>query len=120
MVKITYRPWNEIIIHAYIQYELDDLLKHRSMGVSPGGLTRNLLWVDGMVFYIRLMPSTESVINEQLEGKVHWSSITFALMPEFKSLITIEGKIRIPIINVSENPSFKAAAEWIRKEVIAS
>ena len=118
MVKITYSPWNEIIVHEYIQYELDDLLKHRSMGVSTGGLARNLLWVDGIVFYLRLMLGTEPVINEQLEGKVHWSSITFALMPEFKSLITIEGKIRIPIINVSENPNFKAAAEWLRKEVI--
>ena len=118
MVKITYRPWNEIIVHEYIRYELDDLLKLRSMGVSPGGLGSRLLWIDGIALDIRLMLGTESVIKEQFEGKVHWSSITFALMPEFKSVITVEGNIRIPIINVSDNPNFIAAAEWLRKEII--
>ena len=48
------------------------------------------------------MPPTDSVAKEMLENKVHWSSVEWAIMPEYKQVIMItEINARIPIINVS-------------------
>ena len=38
MVKVTFNPWEEVIIHESIYYSLPDLVKLCSIGVGPGGL----------------------------------------------------------------------------------
>jgi len=102
MVKVTFKPWEEVIIHEVIHYSLEDLIKISSLGVQPGGLTAPLRWAEGVVFRSAGMPPTEDVIKENLQGKVHWSSVTWALMPEYKNVILIKDiNAKIPIINVS-------------------
>ena len=116
MVKITYTPWKEIVIHEITERELDDLLKLRCIGVAPGGLAKPLLWIDGLVLDRLGMRETESVIEEKLEGKLHWSSLTFASMPKYQTLVTVrEGNIRIPIINVSTNLFFQSVVKWLKE-----
>jgi len=65
--------------------------------------------------HIAIRP-TDDVIKEQIQGKIHWSNFTFAFMPKHQQIITIpEGKIRIPILDLSDNAVFKDMAEWIKK-----
>jgi len=44
MVKITYTPWKEIIIHEAIEFSFEEFIKIRSIGVPTGGLGASLLW----------------------------------------------------------------------------
>jgi hypothetical protein len=102
MVKVTIKPWEEVIIHESIQHVLEDFIKICGVGVQPGGLAPPLLWAEGIVFRSGPMPSTDSITKEMLENKVHWVSVEWAIMPKYQQVIMInEINARIPIINVS-------------------
>jgi len=117
MVRITYKPWDEIIIHETIEHSLDDLIKLLSVGAPPGSLGHALLWANGIAFTHEGMPMTADVSREQLLGRVHWSNVRFAPMSEYKDFLLIkETNVRIPIIDVSNNPILKIAAEWMSQQ----
>lgn len=104
MVKITFRPWEEVVVHEEIRYSYDDLIKLNSLGVQPGGLAPPLSWAEGVIFQAQAMPPTDEIVREQLQGKVHWNVVKWALMPEFKNVIPIPDiSAKIPIIDVSAN-----------------
>jgi len=102
LVKVTFKPWEEVVIHEAIHYSLEDLIKLSSTGVQPGGLAPSLRWAEGVVFRAQGMPPTDEVVRENLQGKVHWSSVEWALMPEYQNVILIKDiNAKIPIINVT-------------------
>jgi hypothetical protein len=115
MVKVTYKPWEEVIIHESIQHSLDDLVKMQSLGVPAGGLGNRLLWAEGIAFKHSGMPPTDDVVKEQLQGIVHWSAVEWALMPKYENAIIIrETNVRVPVIDVSTNPFLKTVAKWLK------
>ena len=116
MVKITYEPWKTIVIHEIIQYDLQMLVHLRCLGVQSGQLARPINWANGVAFAHNGMPPTNEVIKEQLQGRLHWSSLQFAFMPKHQPLITItEGNIRVPVLDLSDNIIFRDMAEWIKR-----
>jgi len=116
MVEVVYEPWKKIVIHEIVKYALDDLVKLQSLGVEPSGLGDPLLWVGGIVFSSSTMLETKDVIKEKLEGAVHWSSVEWALMPEFEDVIVIkETNVKVPIINVSAHPIYKTVSKWLKE-----
>lgn len=116
MVKVNFKPWEEVVIHESIQYTLDNLVTIRSLGVPPGQLGRRLLWAEGVAFSHVGMPPTRDIIKENLQGRVHWSSVEWAIMPEFKPFIEIsQTKVRIPILDVSANEVLSTVAKWLKK-----
>jgi len=116
MVKVVYQPWEKIVIHEIVKYALDDLVKLQSLGVEPGGLADPLLWAGGIVFSSTTMLDTKDVIKEKLEGVVHWSSVEWAPMPEFKEVIIIkETNVKIPVINVSTHSIYKTVSKWLKE-----
>jgi len=118
MVKVTFKPWEEVIIHESIHYSLEDLIKLQSLGVQPGGLARPLKWADGVVFRFATMPPMDEAIKEQLQGKIHWSSVEWALMPQHENVIMIKDiNAKIPIINVSANTILCEIAKALKKQV---
>ena len=115
MVKITIKPWEEIIIHENIQHKLDDFIKICSVGVQSGGLAQPLLWAEGIVFRSSPMPQTNAVSKEMLENKVHWSSVEWAVMPNYQQVIMInEINARIPVINVSATTILRDVAKTLK------
>jgi hypothetical protein len=116
LVKITYTPWKEIIIHEAIQYSFEEFISMRSVGVPTGGLGKPLLWAEGIVFIRVPMPSSPDMVKENLEGRIHFSGIEWALMPQFRNFVEIkETKVKIPIINVSANAIFSEVAKWLKQ-----
>lgn len=117
MVKVTFKPWEEVVIHEVIQYSLEDLIKLQSLGVQPGGLTAPLQWAEGVLFRPAGMAPTDDVIKEQLQGKIHWASVTWAFMPEYKNVILIKDiNAKIPIVNVSKSAILCDVARALRKQ----
>lgn len=120
MVEIIYEPWKTIVIHEIVQYDLQASIQLQSLGVQSGQTGRPVYWVNGVAFVHRPMPSTEEVIKENMQGKIHWSSLIFAFMPKYQQLFTIpDGNIKIPILNLSDNGIFKDVADWIKKNYIS-
>lgn len=118
LVKVTFRPWEEVVIHESIHYSVDDLIKLCSIGVQPGGLAKPLRWAEGVVFRSSGMPPTDEVVKEQLQGRIHWSSVEWALMPEYKNVIMIkEVNAKIPIINVGATTILCEVVKALKKQV---
>ncbi len=117
MVKVTFRPWEEVVVDEDIFYSFDDLVKLSSLGVQPGGLARPLSWAQGVLFKHQSMPPTDEIVREQLEGKVHWNSVEWALMPKYKNVILIQDiNAKIPVIDVSANVILSDVAIALKKK----
>ena len=118
MVKVTFKPWEEIIIHEEVAYSLDDLIKLNSIGVQPGGLAAPLRWAEGVIFRVAGMPPTDEVVREQFQGKIHWNLVEWALMPEYKNVILIQDiNAKIPVINVSGTVILCEIAKALKERV---
>jgi hypothetical protein len=118
LVKVTFKPWEEVIIHEAIKYSLPDLIRLAGFGVQPGGLAAPLHWAEGVVFHFIPMPPTDDVVKESLQGKVHWLSVAWALMPEYKDVVPIgDINAKIPIINVSATASLCEVIRALKEQV---
>jgi hypothetical protein len=116
LVKVTFKPWEEVIIHEVIHYSLEDLIKLNSIGVQPGGLARALHWAEGVLFRASPMPPTDEAVKESFQGKIHWNAVEWALMPEYTNVIQItEINAKIPIINVSSTAAMCDVAKALKE-----
>ena len=116
MVEFEYQPWKKIIIHEVVKYPIDFFVSQHSLGVQPGGIGRPLIWAGGFVFDRALFRETDDVINEKLEGRLHYSSIVYGLLEKHQPEFKVEGNIRIPVVDVSNNEVFKEMVAWIKKK----
>lgn len=92
------------------------LLEMQSFGVPPGSLGRSLMWANGVAFTYAAMPANDEVVADQLKGRMHWASVVFAQMPTYESAVLLqEMNVRIPIADVSGNPTLYAVARWLRE-----
>ena len=98
LVKVTFKPSEELIIHESIHHSLPDLIKLCSVGVQPGGLAEPLSWAEGVVFRFSCMAPTDEIFRELLAGKVHWIVLEWALMPQYEQVIPIEEILRASYI----------------------
>lgn len=116
MVKFIHEPWETVVVHEIVQCDLQTLIHLQSIGAPAGQLGRPINWAGGIAFRYNTMPPTNEVIKEQLEGKIHWSYLAFAFMPNHQPIITIpDGNIRIPLINLSDSELFRDMAEWLKR-----
>jgi len=115
MIKFTYQPWNEIIVHELIKWPLEQFLLTRAIGVPEGGTGPPLIWVDGIVFDREVMPPTPEIIKESLKGKIHWNSLIYGIMDEYREEFVLQGQVKIRVLNHSHNNIFKVMTKWIRE-----
>lgn len=117
MVKVTFKPSEELIIHESIHHSLPDLISLCSVGVQPGGLAGPLSWAEGVVFRFSRMTPTDEIFKELLQGKVHWSVVEWALMPQYKQIIPIkEINAKIPVIDVSATTILSEVAKALKEQ----
>jgi len=117
MPEIIIEPYKKIVIHEVIEYQFNDYVELVLTGTrAAGGTTIPLVqWCNGIVFQV--VPfnlNSEAVIEQQLEGTVHYNSVSFALKERF------EPEVRSPLgtlrlINASANPNFVALADLLRQ-----
>jgi hypothetical protein len=117
LVKVTFTPSEELIIHESIHHSLPDLIKLCSVGVQPGALGGPLSWAEGVVFRFSRMAPTDEVVRELLQGKVHWNVVEWALMPQYKQVILIEEiNAKIPVINVCTTTILCEVAKALKEQ----
>jgi hypothetical protein len=116
MTKITFKPWEEIVIHETIKRELKDLVRLKTLYFKKGQISEVFLWAEGVVFLRTPMPPSDDVIRDQLKGVIHYSSVEFAKMPKYKSAIMSEG-VTVPIVDVSDTPALREVAKELKKQL---
>lgn len=116
MVEFEYQPWRKIVVHEIIKYPLEYFILQSTMGIDKGEKGRPLLWSDGVLFTPFLMQTTPEIIKEQLEGVVHWASLNYCVMNEYKKELVSPQKILIPVIDVSNHQAFGSLGKWLNKK----
>ena len=115
MVKVTFKPLKEIIIHEAIKHDLKNLIKTRVLGLRRETVALPLIWTEGVVISRSGLPLSDDVVKDQLEGIIHFGSVAWALMPKYKESLKSEG-VTIPVINVTGNPSLTAVAKSLKSQ----
>jgi len=114
MVIVSFKPWEEVIIHEVIEHKIQDFVRLRVTGLRQGAYAEPLMWAEGVAFSRTVMPPTQDVIREQIEGKIHFLAIEWAIMPRYKSVVR-SGGVTIPIINVMQNLTLREVAKELKK-----
>ncbi len=95
MVKVSFKPYEELVMHEHQEFNLGDMIRLRCTGMQAGSIAPNFQWADGLLL---------------------WPWVSYSEMPEFRPSITFkETSVTIPIINVSDNPVFSSAAKWLKE-----
>jgi len=116
MVEIVCNPPKQLIILECTRYPSIDALAKIIAVVISAGESVILKWAEGVAFsYTHLQPTTEDLMSEFVKGRVYWSEVVYAEMPEYKPTIRV-GTLDIPVIDVSPNPLLCDAARWMKKQ----
>jgi hypothetical protein len=118
MVIFEYQPWKKIIIHSITEYPLEYFFNSATNGIQKGGIGRPLMWSNGLIYRTSVIHPSEDVIKEQLQGIIHWATLHYAQMPEYQKEVVRAGRVRVPIINMSNHTVFGPMAEWIKATFI--
>ncbi|MDH5461305.1 MAG: hypothetical protein OEZ29_09420 [Candidatus Bathyarchaeota archaeon] len=114
MVEIVCRAPEQLVILECTQYPSIEALSMTIATIIRAGEPVILKWAEGVTFsYSLLTPTTDSLMKEFLEGRVYWTDVIFALMPEYRSPIRV-GTLDIPVIDVTPNPTLREAAKWMK------
>jgi hypothetical protein len=118
LTKITFKEWEEIVVHETIKSELDKLVEKRTQYLRSGQVAEPLTWAEGVVFSHNLLPLSEDVINQQVKGIIHYSNVEFAKMPKYRKNIVVSGGKSVPIVDVSNTSALRDLALELKKMLI--
>lgn len=115
-MDISVEPWKKLIIHEIIEYKFDDWAKQIAFSSrTSGGGIPIMQWADGVAFSPVNFPTTNVIMEEQLKGILHWSSVSFALKEKFENQIVRENAT-LNLVDVSVNEIFRKLAVALKKQ----
>ena len=115
-MEISVESWEKLIIHEIIEYKFDDWVKQIAFSSrTSGGAIPTMQWADCVAFSPVNFPTTNVVMEEQLKGVLHWSSVSFAIKEKFENQIVGE-TATINLVDVSVNEIFRKLAVELKKQ----
>jgi len=116
-IKITYEPFKEVVIKEYTRFEKIEDLIYIFAQLRAGGLPVALNWANDLVFvYAPLPPDTDQLMDAFLKGKVYWTNVSFAAMPQYRPVLETKEKIQVPVINATSNVIIRQVTEWLKRQ----
>ncbi len=113
-MEITIEPWKELVIHEVLELKFDDWITQViATARSAGGGIPTIFWAGGMAFHFSTFPDTETIVQEKLKGKIHYSSVTFSIKEKFERQVIKEGGA-VNFTDVSHNEIFSKLAERLK------
>jgi len=115
-LDISIEIWKKLVIHEIIEYKFDDWFKQIAFSSrTSGGAIPTMQWANGIAFSPVNFPTTNIVMEEQLKGVLHWSSVSFAIKEKFENQIVRENST-INLVDVSVNEIFRKLATELKKQ----
>ena len=115
-MDIKIEPWKRLVIHEVIEYRFKEWANQIAFNAkSSGGGIPTMQWADGIVFSPANFPTNNSVMEEQMNGTLHWSSVSFAIKEKFEKQI-VQDNATINLMDVSVNEIFKNLAKKLKAE----
>jgi hypothetical protein len=117
-LRVTFKPYEELVVHERQRFALEDMVRLRCTGMQVGSIAPNFQWAEGIVMWRETFPQNEAITKESLDGRVHWLWVGYSEMPEYKASLSYkETSVTIPVIDLSSNPVYGAAAKWLKEQV---
>lgn len=118
MVKISFEPAGELVIHEIVSVSQMDLLRER---VTPAG-TMPLYWANGVLFSFSSLPLTDDVVKDYMKGKIHWLEVHYAKMDKYVPVMALSEEeyktsMNVRIIDTSASKLHKDFSEWLKSNV---
>lgn len=115
MVKITFSPAAELVIHEAVEMTKDDLLLER---ITPAG-NMPLYWCNGILFSFSSVPMTDDIIKEYLKGRIHWLEVHFTKMEKYVPVINFESEeykstMNVKVIDTSASELHREFIKWLK------
>ena len=113
-MEIIIEPWKELVIHEVLELKFDDWITQIIASArSAGGGIPTIFWAGGLAFHFATFPDTETIVQEKLKGRIHYSSVTFAIKEKFEKQVIREGGA-VNFTDVTHNEIFSKLAEKLR------
>jgi hypothetical protein len=113
--NVTYEPRKQVIIHECARYDSpEQLIRTLFLAAAPGARIV-IYWVEGVALSFSGFTHTDSIVKELIEGKVHWNSVSFAPMANYQEQVIVD-QLTCKLIDVSNNPTFKAIGKFLRNK----
>ena len=115
-LEIIIEPWKQLVIHEVLEQKFEDWLVHIIAGArAAGGGIPTIFWSKGIAFHFATFPDTEATVQEKLNGRIHYSSVTFAIKEKFDKQVTREGGT-VNFTDVTHNEIFSSLAEKLKTQ----
>ncbi len=115
MVKISYKPAEELIILEMVEYELKEIAETCAL-LMDAGRPIILNWAEGIAFHHQPLPfNTKELLKERMKGRIYWVSVIYADMPEYRPGLKV-GARDIPVV-ATPNPVLKQVAAWMKEKL---
>ena len=113
-MEIIIEPWNQLVIHEVLELRFEDWVTQIIASArSAGGGIPTIFWAGGVSFHFATFPDTDTIVQEKLKGRIHYSSVTFAIKEKFEKQITRESGA-VNFTDVSHNEIFSKLTEKLR------
>ncbi len=110
LAQIEYMPWKKIVVHEIKEMEVPDFLM---MVVSQFEAQKQIGdpgvdWVEGIAFVRGDFPDTQEVIQEKLNGVLHYGMVSFTKTSfEERKKVLFNGRDRfVRLMKGDKNPDF--------------
>jgi len=117
MADIEYQPIKKIAVHEIIKQSYDDFINAKAKPQPQGAPHVSVRWADGIVFVASGFPPTPELVNEQVQGTVHWQNVEFAEMEDYQKVITNQNSGgSVNVVDYSQNTAVMDFVRWLRKQ----
>lgn len=117
MVKITYAPIKELVVHEVVNVEYDDLLRSR---ITPAG-NLPLYWCDGILFSFNSMPMTKDLVQDYLQGTIHWMEVHYYPMKDYEPVLSLNDEqykavMHIRVLDTNRSGLHTEFVKWLKNK----
>ena len=114
-MEISIEPWKKLVVHEVVEYTFDDFVcKTMESAQATGTGIRTLNWASGVAFQAHVFPDTDAIIQEKLNGTIHYGSVTFAIKEKFEKQV-IKDNATINFVDASINEIFNQLAKKLKE-----
>jgi len=118
-VKITYTPYQELIIHEIIEQTSSSVFFEDIVRLALSNTTQvepSINWVDGIAFFVAPLQPTPEVVKENLAGRVHYGSVLFTKIqytPQIRVKIGNQ-EYTVRLRKADDNPTLVALSAFLK------
>ena len=115
-MEIIFEPWKQLVIHEVLELKFEEWVTQIIASArSAGGGIPTIFWSDGIAFHFATFPDTETIVQEKLKGRIHYSSVTFSIKDKFEKQIVRESGA-VNFTDVSHNEIFNELTKKLKAQ----